>query len=143
MNTSLKILLFGVGALVTATFAILLFITAKEGRQVGLAATMQMGELQEDIKSSGIMKYDDIDVYGSDVVNCIKEHLGDYSAAETAPIFIHVETTSGINTYTNGSVLKQVRDFTDSHYIKPITVFQGDVIKNINDVIIGINFIQK
>ncbi len=143
MNTGLKILLFGVGALITAMFAVLLFMTAKEGRQVGFAATSQINELNEDIKNSGILKYDDLDVYGSDVVNCIKENLGDYTATETAPIYVYVVTSSSVNTYTNGSITDEVKDFTNLRYIKPTTVFRGDIVKNINDVIVGINFIQQ
>ena len=143
MNTGLKILLFGVGALITALFAILLFMTAKEGRQVGFAATTQMSELNEDIKNSGILKYKDMEIYGSEVVNCMKENLGDYTATETAPIYVCVETSSSTNTYTNGSVIEEARDFTKSRYIKPTAVFRGDIIKNTNDVIIGLHFIQQ
>ncbi len=143
MNTGLKIFLFGVGALITALFAVLLFMTAKESRQVGFAATNQMSKINDDLKNSGIMKYDRIDVYGSDVVNCIKEHLGDYSATETAPIYVYVKTATAINTYTNGSFLEAIKDFTNLRYIKPTSVFRGEVIKNTNDVIVGINFIQK
>ena len=143
MNTGLKVLLFGVGTLITALFAILLFMTAKEGRQVGFAATTQMSELNEDIKNSGILKYEDMDIYGSEVVNCMRENLGDYTSAETAPIYVRVETTASTNTYTNGSILNEVRDFTKQRYIKPTAVFRGDIIKNTNDVIIGLNFIQQ
>ena len=142
MNTAQKILLFGITSLITALFAVLLIMTAKESRQVGLAATMRMSELNEEIRNSGIMKYDDM-VQGSDVVNCIKEILGDYTVSETAPLYVQVETTSATNTYTNGSIIDEVRDFSDLHYIKPTSVFEGEVIKNVNNVIIGIQFIQK
>lgn len=143
MNTAHKILLFGVGALITALFAVLLFMTAKESRQIGFAATVKLGELNDDIRNSGITKYDDIEVYGSDVINCVKENLGDYSETETAPLFVHVETSKSINTYTNISIIDGIRDFTKINYVKPTAVFQGDVVRNINDVIIGINFVQK
>ncbi len=143
MNTSLKILLFGVGTLITALFAVLLFMTAKEGRQVGFAAITQMSELNEDIRNSGIMKYEDQEVNGSDVVNCIKENLGDYTSTETAPIYVHVKTSTATNTYTNGSFINDVRNFTNIRYIKPTAIFRGDVVKNTNEVIIGIDFIQR
>lgn len=143
MNTSLKILLFGITALITALFAVLLFMTAKEGRQVGLAATIQMGELNDDIKNSGIMKYDDTDVYGSDVVNCIKEILGDYTAGETSPHYVYVKTSLSENTYTNKGYIVDIRNFTNMRYIKPTAMFRGEIVKNVNDVIVGINFIQQ
>ncbi len=142
MNTAQKILLFGITSLITALFAVLLVMTAKESRQVGLAATMRMNELNEDIRNSGIMKYDDT-VQGNDVVNCMKEILGDYSDSEAAPIYVQVETASATNTYTNGSMLDEVRDFSDLRYIKPTSVFEGEVIQNVNNVIIGIRFVQK
>jgi hypothetical protein len=143
MNTSLKILLFGITALITALFAVLLFMTAKEGRQVGLAATIQMGELNDDIKNSGIMKYDGTEVYGSDVVNCIKEILGDYTAGETAPLYVYVKTLSSENTYTNKGYIVDIKNFTNMRYIKPTAMFCGEIVKNVNDVIVGINFIQQ
>lgn len=142
MNTALKILLFGITSLITALFAVLLVMTAKESRQVGLAATMRMSELNEEIRNSGIMKYDDT-VQGSDVVNCIKEILGDYTVSETAPLYVQVETSSATNTYTNGSIIDEVREFSDLRYIKPTSVFEGEVIQNVNNVIIGIRFVQK
>lgn len=110
---------------------------------MGFAATAQMSELNQDIKNSGIMKYNGIEVYGSDVVNCIKENLGDYTESETAPIYVYVKTSSAINTYINGALLDSIRDFTKTCYIKPTSVFRGEVIRNINDVIVGVNFIQK
>lgn len=143
MSTAQKILLFGISALVTAMFAVILFMTVKESRQVGLAATIKMGELNEDIKNSGIMKYDDNEVQGSDVVNCMKEILGDYTESETAPLYIYIETSSTTRTYTNKSAIEDIRDFSDPHYIKPTSLFDGKVVKNLNDVIVGIRFIQK
>ena len=143
MSTAQKILLFGISALVTALFAVILIMTAKESRQVGLTVTSKMGELNEDIMNSGILRYDADDVRGSDVVNCMKEILGDYSESETAPLYVYVETSSNTNTYTNGSVIKDVRYFSDTRYIKPTAIFDGEVVKNINDVIVGIRFIQQ
>lgn len=143
MSTAQKILLFGISALITASFAVLLIMTAKESQQVGLAATKRMGDLNEEICNSGIMKYNDNNIQGSDVINCMKEILGDYIAAEIAPLYVYVETSSTSNTYTNGSIIEEVRDFTNARYIKPTSFFVGKVVKNTNDVIVGIQFIQK
>ena len=101
-----------------------------------------MNELNEEIKDSDIKVYDGIDVYGSDVINCIKRLLGDYVSTETAPLYVYVKTSIE-NIYVNSAFLSDIRNFSSPMYIKPTGIFIGEVVKNENKVIEGIKFIQK
>jgi hypothetical protein len=77
------------------------------------------------------------------VVNFIKKYLGDYTAAEEAPLYVNVKTSASENTYTNETNIADIKNFTDTKYIKPTAVFEGKVIKNENKVIVGVSFVQK
>lgn len=100
-------------------------------------------DFNDDIIDSGIKKYDDTKVNGSEVINCIKKLLGDYPEGETAQIYIYVKTSKSENTYTDKSYFSNITDFTDSRYIKPTAVFMGKVIQNENKVILGLSFVQQ
>ena len=71
--------------------------------------------------------YDDMEVYGSDVVNFIKKHLGDYTEVETAPIYVNVITSlSEIPIEITPAIHKS--EFTNNRYIKPTAKFVGHLV---------------
>ncbi|HWT74301.1 MAG TPA: hypothetical protein VN258_06240 [Mobilitalea sp.] len=142
MSTALKLILVGVSVLVTCVFVKVVLLATEEARHLSMGAIEQMNDMNNDIVDSGIMKYND-DVQGSDVVNCIKKYLGDYTSTQTAPIYVYVKTSVSENTYTNSNYIPNIRNFSDTRFIKPTAMFTGQVMKNTNDVIIGIKFIQK
>jgi type II secretory pathway pseudopilin PulG len=101
-----------------------------------------------EIEEYSIMKYDNEEVRGSEVVNFIKKYLGDYSNTETAPIYVKVTTvTSGVtynNTYTNGGYISDIKNFSSNqYYIKPTAWFTGKVIRTKNKAILGVTFTKK
>lgn len=105
-------------------------------------------EISEDYSNYEIIKYDGEEIRGSEVVNFIKKHLGDYTLSETAPIYTEVTTvTSGTtysNTYDNKEHLSDIKNFSSlSYYIKPTAMFTCNVIMSTNKAILGIQFIQK
>ena len=112
-------------------------------KELNRNAMKQMQNLSISLQDSDIKKYDQMEVYGGDVVNAIKKYLGDYGAGETAPIYIYVKTKQKENTYTNGTQIKSIQNFSHINYIKPTAVFIGEVVKNENDVILGIRFTYK
>lgn len=95
-----------------------------------------------------LVKYDGEDIRGSEVVNFIKKHIGDYDSREIAPLYVEVITmisgSTKVNTYNNNEYIKDIKDFFDiQHYIKPTAIFMGEIIRTDNEVIIGIRFTQK
>ncbi|NLC18822.1 MAG: hypothetical protein GX757_06295 [Clostridiales bacterium] len=101
-----------------------------------------------EIEEYDIMKYDNEELRGSEVINFIKKYLGDYSAEEEAPIYVRVKTKSvegsHDNTYTNSEHILDIKNFSNQqHYIKPTAWFTAEVIRTENKAILGVAFMQK
>lgn len=142
LSDSVRILIFAAAVIITCIMVALGFQAADTAKALSNNAISQMADLNNDINDSEIKMYDDMEVYGSDVVNFIKKHLGDYTETETAPIYVNVITSLSENTYRNNSCHTQIRDFTNNRYIKPTAKFVGHLIVNSNKVIVGITFTQ-
>ncbi len=105
-------------------------------------------KIAADMEEYSITKYDGEEIRGSEVRNFMKEHLGDYSAAEAAPIYVRVTTVVSGSTYTNTYVNKQylgdIKNIARMEYfIKPTAYFTGEVVRSANKAILGVSFIQK
>ncbi len=142
LSEATKIMLIAASVIITCIIVWIGFTMVKTSREISDSAFDQLRELNNDLKDSGIMKYDGITVEGSEVINCIRKNLGEYDTTQTAPIYVTVTTTVE-NTYTNGQYLENLRSFADTKYIKPTATFHGTVKKNTNKVIVGIVFVQQ
>ncbi len=138
-----KILLLAAATIITCIIVAIGISTLNTAKQLSSNAIRQISELNNEIKDSDIMRYDKAPVTGSEVMNCIKKYLGDYKAPEKAPIYIFVKTNQSEMNYTNGDSISCNRDFTHIYYIKPTAIFQAEVIKNTNKVIVGVKFNQQ
>lgn len=143
MSDALKLILLAVAAFITCIVVFVSISAVDTAREVSGSAISQIASMNDDIKDSELLKFDDTEVTGSEVINCIRKYLGDYTASEIAPISVCVKTSSTEHTYINGSYNTNIKNFTDTRYIKPTAVFAGDIIKNANNVIISIVFKQK
>lgn len=143
ISEATRIMLIAASVIITCIIVWIGFSLANTSREISKSASEQLRELNNDIKDSGIMKYDGVIVDGSEVINCISKNLGDYDSTQTAPIYVTVTTTTGTNTYTNGQYLEKIRSFADPKYIKPTARLKGMVVKNTNKVIVGIVFKQQ
>lgn len=143
ITEAVRLLIFAASVIITCILVFLGFRTADTAKEISNNAVGKMSELNKDIKDSDYTRYNDIEVKGSEVINFIKQHLGDYSDEQTAPIYVYVKTSVSENTYNNDSHLKDVKNFTNVRYIKPTAVFQGKVVENENKVIVGVSFYQK
>lgn len=117
-----------------------------------LASARSLAGKQEqalsELEEYEIMKYDNEELRGSEVVNFIKKHLGDYLPEEEAPIYVRVTTRADgstySNTYTNSEHIADIRNFSSQqHYIKPTAWFTAEVIRTQNKAILGVAFTQK
>ncbi len=95
-----------------------------------------------------ITMYEGEEIKGSEVVNYIKRNLGDYTSAETAPIFVRVKTafagTAYTNDYTNKAHIRDIRNVSAMEYfIKPTAYFSCEIIRSENKVVLGVSFIQR
>lgn len=142
LSEATKIMLLAASVIITCTIVWIGYTLINTSREISVSASEQLRELNNDIKDSGILKYDGVTVEGSEVVNCIRKNLGDFDSTQTAPVYVTV-TTAVTNRYTNGQYLENIRSFADTKYIKPTATFKGKVVKNTNKVIVGIVFVQQ
>lgn len=143
MSHATKFLLLAASIIITCVLVWYGFRMLNIGSEISKNAMYQMQKLNSDIKDSGIMRFNDNDsVTGSDIVNFMKEYLGDYEAKETGPIYITVIEGEADYTYKNGFYIQDIKNFTSERYIPPTAVFSGEVIKNENDIIVGVKFIK-
>ena len=95
------------------------------------------------MKESNLTSYDELVLTGSDVVNFIKKHLDSYASIENSPLCIYIKTSNAENTYTNNSDIVNIKNFTHNQYISPLGKFIGEVVRDENDVIYLMKFIQE
>lgn len=139
----LKIFLYAAMSAITCLLIWLMFYTTDEAKALSSDVITHMSSVNKDLSESDITKYEDDEITGSEVINCIQKNLGGYTDTETAPIHIHVTTSTSVNTYTNATNIADIDEFASTRYIKPTAIFIGSIIRNENDIIIGLKFIQK
>ena len=93
------------------------------------------------IAEDEFMIYDNLVVRGSDVVNFIYRNLSSHSNRTNAPIYVYVDTGSSKTQYEDNIWIDQTKDLSSIYYIHPLRKFKGKVVRNTNDVIIGVSFI--
>jgi hypothetical protein len=116
---------------------------ADTGFDTSDTAVEQLNEFNKELSESELTMYEGLEVTGSDVVNLIKKQLGSYRVTETAPLYVYVKTSTSETTYQNGSFISNIQDFASTQYVKPVGKFNCSIVRDLNDVIIGINFKQK
>ena len=142
MSDATKIIILAAATLITCILASLGFVSMRSAKELNQTAISQMTDLNNGLKDSDIKMFDNIEVYGSEIVNFIKKELGDYEDGETGPIYVYVKTSTKENTYYNGAQISNIQNFTHENYIKPTAIFKGKVDKNVNGVILGVQFTQ-
>lgn len=140
-----KILLMAATIIITCIIIAIGFSVARSAEKLGRNAGIQISRLDKDISESGLMAFDKTVVNGSEVVNLIKEILGEYEYPSESPVYIYVKTSIGEYTHKNNKHFADIRNFSLNNgiYIKPTGKFLGEVKRNANDVIEGIVFVQQ
>lgn len=140
------LMLFGI----VITAAIILYgkLFYDDMRHTSDAVAEQTSRTAKELREHEITMYEGEEIRGSEAVNFIKKHLGDYSAEENAPIYVNVKTvfagTVYNNEYINKKHIKDIRNISAIEYfIKPTACFECEIIRSDNKVILGVSFIQK
>lgn len=134
------------GTLITCIVVTVAVHMARVGKRTGVIMTNQLEEMNRDISDKNIKMYDGLEVYGADVVNCMKHELGNYDASEDSGFEIQVITSNVpyiSYTYKNSDYFDEIQDFTNNRYIPPLHRFEGKVVWNGNDVITKLIFTVK
>lgn len=143
MDSALKGLMLSAGVILTCIVIGVGFFVAREAKATAVASSNQLSSYQKEISESSLTKYDGMEVNGSDVINFTKKNLTKYDVTDIAPVYVRIETSLHSESYVNNNYLKNIRDFEDKRYVNPIQLFLGAVVRDENDVIVGIVFVEK
>ncbi len=143
MDNALKGLMLAAGVILTCMVIGVGFYIAREAHSTALASSNKLSEYKKDIQESSYTKYDGMNVSGSDVVNFAKKNLISYDAENLAPVYVSIKTSTHEEIYVSNQYLKNLRDFSHVRYVNPISMFVGSVVRDANDVIVGVVFEEK
>lgn len=148
MENSLKGLILAAGTVITCLVITLGFYLSKEAQATAGTGTSKIERINAEFAENDMMIYDQVNVSGNEVINAIKKFEG-------KTLGVSVTTNSeqvfyGYNFDVDTGELKQVSSNTynqsvtqeSSSYINPYGTFKGEVVRNENDVITGIVFVQ-
>lgn len=155
MEIALKGLILGATTVIACILVGLGFFIAREARDTTSKAAGQISKLNAEFSESDKIMYDNIPVSGSEVVNVINKFKNDdmgiiVNTKKTKNTMYNrvltSTTTEGIAVYTLGSSattkVKDAQDINNTLYINPNGQFQGEVLRDGNNVVVGIEFTQ-
>jgi hypothetical protein len=148
MENSLKGLILAAGVIITCIVIGLGFYIAREARDTAANGAGQISKLNAEFNESDKVMYDGLEVSGSEVVNVINKF-------KNASISVKVATNKCIISYIYGLTLdgkqlgskssadvKDAQKTSNTSYINPNAQFLGEIIRDVNNTIIGIAFSQ-
>lgn len=149
MENSLKGLLLAAGTIITCIVIGLGFYIAREARDTAAGGAGQISKLNAEFNESDKVMYDGLEVSGSEVVNVINKFknsnisiMVSTNKKTTYYIYTMTEGKNGIGTVSTASV-KDAQKSDHVSYINPNAQFMGEIIRDINNTIIGISFLQN
>lgn len=136
MNNGLKALLLAASTIITCIIVGLGFQMAREAKQIGNLVVGELQQYKTTLEERDLMKYDEVTVYGNDVVNLMKKEL----AEDGNGVWITVEQGAGSITYKDRAEAGRVQEIGAAEYIIPTEEYIGRVIRNDNEVITEVIF---
>ena len=112
---------------------------AREAKQIGNYVVDELYRYRTVIEEQDYMKYDEVTVYGNDVVNLMKAEL----TGRADSVYITVVDGAVSNTYKEREDIEKVQQPGSVYYIRPVEEYEGRVIRNENEVITEIIFRKK
>lgn len=139
MNHGLKALLLAASTIITCIVVGLGFQMAEEAKRLGNYVIEDMYRYRTAIEEQDLMKYDGATVYGTDVVNLMKQELTD-----TENGFSVVVSDGKISYfYEVREDIGKAQEPDREQYIIPAAEFVGEVKRNENGVIVQVIFKKK
>lgn len=149
MENSLKGLILAAGTVITCLVISLGFYLSNEAQATANTGTSRIGKINTEFAESDKMAYQGAKVSGSEVVGAIRrfhdEKLGVYVVTKETQAFYGYEfdTATGELKDRSQKDYEETKVETSSYYINPYAAFTGRVIRNSNQVITGIEFVQE
>lgn len=148
MENSLKGLILAAGTVITCLVITLGFYLSKEAQSTANTGTSKIGKINSEFAENDKEMYNGVEVSGSEVVNAINklngENVGINVITKSSNAFYgyNFDTDTGEIMHASSILYNQTISSTSENYINPYAVFQGKVVRNKNNVITGIQFVQ-
>lgn len=151
MDNSLKGLLLAAGVIITCIVVGLAFYISREARDTANTGAGQISKMNAEFNESDKVMYDGLEVSGSEVINVVNKFKNEALSVTvkngkgTSVSYGRTITiTDGVGTLGSSSTadIKDAQVSTNGAYINPNGQFKGSVIRDSNNVIVGINFVQ-
>lgn len=148
MDNSLKGLILAAGTIITCIVIGLGFYIAREARDTASSGAGQISKLNAEFNESDKVMYDGLDVSGSEVINLINKYRDDNISIKVVTkktTVYYGKTLAASETSISGDSLASVKDAqkaTSNTFINQNAQFSGEVLRDSNNVIIGISFSQ-
>ena len=149
MDNSLKGLILAAGVIITCLIVGIGFYISREASAAATNGTGQISRMNKEVAESDKVMYDGLDVTGSEVINAINKY-------KSEDISVKVETKKSTVYYnrllTNSdkelggesiASVKNAQTITSAYYINQKAQFTGEILRDVNDTIIGISFVQQ
>ena len=151
MENSLKGLILAAGTIITCVVITLAFYISREAKQTAANGAQEINKLNTEFAESDKIIYDNAIVSGSEVVNAIKKMAGEKvgvcveTSASSKPVYYGYEfdVSTGKLGDKEGSYVAAETEEGSETYINPYASFKGTIIRDSNDVITGIRFVQS
>lgn len=151
-----KVLLFAAGLMLTISFIGLGIYFFRVSKDASNASGKQLTKIMSEFSEGDKSMYDGLQVSGSEVINVItkfkNEDIGIIVNTKKSANVCYIRTltasqSDGVTSYTLGSIattsIKNAQDIDNSLYINPQAQFNGEVLKDMNNVLVGIEFTQE
>lgn len=149
MENSLKGLLLAAGTVITCVVITLGFYLSSQAQATASTGTSQIGKINSEFADSDKMMYDGKKVSGNEVINAIHKFEGQQIAVKvknhncTTCYGYNLDAKNEMLLGENGVQYASNMSIDDDMYINPYASFNGNVIRNRNNVIIAIEFEQS
>ena len=143
MENSLKGLILAAGTIITCVVISLAFYISREARQTAVNGAQEINKLNTEFAESDKIVYDNATVSGSEVLNVIKKMSEDNIGVSETYYGYSFDLSSGALGAASNTNYTQAVQVTANAYINPYANFKGTVIRDSNDTITGIKFVQS
>lgn len=148
MDNSLKGLILAAGTIITCIVIGLGFYIAREARDTAAGGAGQISKLNAEFNESDKVMYDALEVSGSEVVNVVNKFKNDDVGIKVCTKkkttyyvnYLNDDDTSIIG--SSSASIKDAQKSSSSTFINPNAQFVGEILRDVNQTIIGIAFSQ-
>lgn len=141
MENSLKALILAASISITCMVISIGFYAARQSGFIASKTTEKLNNIAISFEEEEYAKYDGLVIKGGDLVSFIYKNLGSHSSSESPPVYIYVDTGLSTKRYVDKKSINETKDYSSNYYIHPLAKFKGELIRNDNNVIVGLSFI--